>query len=233
MITLNELLSFLNATIPVWVTATAYAKGENVTETGIVYVCLVDHTSGTFATDLAANKWRIESIYQQSVDSAIKFVEKCINRSTTTGNVTTTFNGQGGDVYYLNSPLSSVTSVKKYDEATNTFLTIFDGSDTVSNSLYFNGSEGWVKLVNGYTFTLNELYEIVYVGIGETNAYIKQQCLEAAALMYYQTPHNNQDRLGRTSKNTGGQSQAGESYNTIETFDSIETNLLAYRTWNV
>jgi hypothetical protein len=40
-----------------WVTATAYAIGDVVLESGTAYVCAVAHTSGTFATDLAAVKW--------------------------------------------------------------------------------------------------------------------------------------------------------------------------------
>lgn len=40
-----------------WVTATAYVKGDLVTQTGVAYVCVVAHTAGVFATDLAAVKW--------------------------------------------------------------------------------------------------------------------------------------------------------------------------------
>ena len=41
-----------------WVTATAYVVGDLVLFTdGHVYKCLTAHTSGTFATDLAAVKW--------------------------------------------------------------------------------------------------------------------------------------------------------------------------------
>ena len=40
-----------------WITATAYAKGDIVIQGGVVYLCMVAHTSGTFATDLAAAKW--------------------------------------------------------------------------------------------------------------------------------------------------------------------------------
>lgn len=39
-----------------WVTSTAYEVGDGATSTG-AYKCLVAHTSGTFATDLAAGKW--------------------------------------------------------------------------------------------------------------------------------------------------------------------------------
>lgn len=43
-----------------WLTATAYVAGPPasvVTQSGETYVCLTSHTSGTFATDLAAGKW--------------------------------------------------------------------------------------------------------------------------------------------------------------------------------
>lgn len=40
-----------------WVTATSYAVLDMVTHSGITYVCSTAHTSGTFATDLAAFKW--------------------------------------------------------------------------------------------------------------------------------------------------------------------------------
>lgn len=42
-----------------WTTATAYAVKDWVRSSGSTYVCLVAHTSGTFATDLAAGKWAI------------------------------------------------------------------------------------------------------------------------------------------------------------------------------
>ena len=40
-----------------WATATAYAVGNLITQSGNTYVCVVAHTSGTFAVDLAAVKW--------------------------------------------------------------------------------------------------------------------------------------------------------------------------------
>jgi hypothetical protein len=42
-----------------WVTSTAYHVGDGVTESGSSYVCLTAHTSGTFASDLAAVKWQL------------------------------------------------------------------------------------------------------------------------------------------------------------------------------
>lgn len=42
-----------------WVTATAYELNSLVSESGNTYICVVAHTSGTFATDLGAAKWQI------------------------------------------------------------------------------------------------------------------------------------------------------------------------------
>lgn len=49
-------------TLAAWTTATAYtatAPASYVSINGSSYVCLTGHTSGTFATDLAAGKWGI------------------------------------------------------------------------------------------------------------------------------------------------------------------------------
>lgn len=40
-----------------WLTATAYVIGDTVIQGTGTYVCFVAHTSGVFATDLAAGKW--------------------------------------------------------------------------------------------------------------------------------------------------------------------------------
>ncbi len=42
-----------------WLTATPYSLNNLVRESGNVYICLEDHTSGTFSTDLAASKWEL------------------------------------------------------------------------------------------------------------------------------------------------------------------------------
>jgi hypothetical protein len=42
-----------------WTTATAYVLGDGVSHGGSSYVCSIAHTSGTFATDLAALKWQM------------------------------------------------------------------------------------------------------------------------------------------------------------------------------
>lgn len=51
----NSLLEWKGA----WVTATAYAPSDLVETGGSTYVCIVAHTSGTFATDLSGGKWSL------------------------------------------------------------------------------------------------------------------------------------------------------------------------------
>ena len=43
--------------VGVWVTGHSYTLGQCVSENGLLYVCLVAHTSGVFATDLASGYW--------------------------------------------------------------------------------------------------------------------------------------------------------------------------------
>jgi microcystin-dependent protein len=42
-----------------WLTATLYTVGKVVADSGNSYGCLVQHTSGTLATDIAAGKWMV------------------------------------------------------------------------------------------------------------------------------------------------------------------------------
>lgn len=51
-----------------WVTTTAYAENDAVSQGGSSYIALEAHTSGTFATDLAASKWEVMA--QKGVDGA-------------------------------------------------------------------------------------------------------------------------------------------------------------------
>jgi hypothetical protein len=65
-------LQELQATNPrgSWGSGTVYALKDVVVESSTVYICTIAHTSGTFATDLAAGKW---AVYQLDVTSAITF----------------------------------------------------------------------------------------------------------------------------------------------------------------
>lgn len=54
----------VKASASAWLTATGYVVGNYVTQSSTIYYCLVAHTSGTFATDLAAGKWVAQTIYE-------------------------------------------------------------------------------------------------------------------------------------------------------------------------
>lgn len=54
----------ITTTAPAWVTATPYVVGDFVMESSVIYYCIVAHTSGVFATDLAANRWVAQTIYE-------------------------------------------------------------------------------------------------------------------------------------------------------------------------
>lgn len=47
-------------TCTAWATSTSYVVGDLVSESGTDYYCTEDHSSGVFATDLAAGKWYAE-----------------------------------------------------------------------------------------------------------------------------------------------------------------------------
>jgi hypothetical protein len=51
-----------------WLTSTAFALNDVVYEGGSSYICIVAHTSGVFATDLAAVKW--ELVAQKGADGS-------------------------------------------------------------------------------------------------------------------------------------------------------------------
>jgi len=65
--------------------ATSYLRGEYVTHSGTTYICLVSHTTdgtaGSFATDLAAGKWRAQTVsevftpYAEIDLRAVQFVQ--------------------------------------------------------------------------------------------------------------------------------------------------------------
>lgn len=56
-----------------WVTATSYDAKAVVWKSGILYVCNTAHTSGVFATDLAADKWTAYLDYADPLGQALSY----------------------------------------------------------------------------------------------------------------------------------------------------------------
>lgn len=87
----------LTASAPNWVTSTAYVKGDYVLQSSTLYKCIVDHTAGTFATDLAASKWQVYSFfsassvgayYQLGHSRASAFITQPISSNTSSSGLT-------------------------------------------------------------------------------------------------------------------------------------------------
>lgn len=56
-----------------WLTASAYAVKDVVTQSGNTYICAEAHTSGVFATDLAAVKWILVQLGAATAASGVPF----------------------------------------------------------------------------------------------------------------------------------------------------------------
>ena len=158
------MLDYLNIPRTAWVTGTKYQKGDYRTNSGTVYECLVTHTAGaTFAADLALLYWTTAHFVQTAIDFAIQRVNKSCNRDFRSASYTDEFQGDGFPVHWVNNPPgSAIASIKYFDEDTATYLTIFSGTDTVSNSAQLLG--GKLRLFNGYSFESTKQYEVVYTG---------------------------------------------------------------------
>jgi hypothetical protein len=69
-----------------WATATAYAVGNSVFQNNSLYRCLIAHTSGVFATDLAAAKWLfVVSLPTQNLTGPITSVGAATSIASQTG----------------------------------------------------------------------------------------------------------------------------------------------------
>lgn len=54
-----------------WTTATAYVLNDQVVQGGLLYRCVIAHTSGTFATDLTAAKWSIVAAMPEYISAKV------------------------------------------------------------------------------------------------------------------------------------------------------------------
>ena len=225
MITATETLRYLNIQIGSWVTATKYKVGQYISEGGVIYECIIEHTSAaTFAADLSAFKWTADTFVLQCMNQAISDVNTMSNRDFRYASYTDKFQGDGYAVHWVNNPpVSAITSIKYFDEDTATYLTIFSGSDTVSNSAQILG--GKLRLFNGYSFESSKQYEVVYTGgYGTVPEDVKGTTKEIAGLHIKQsaTANGGLALLGLTSRNMAGQGTESAGFN----FEQAVTNAL-------
>ena len=140
-----------------WLTATAYEESVNlVWQSGKLYSCIVSHTSGTFATDLAAGKW--QEIFDLA--SEVPGVSGVFTRSFTTltnaGSPYTLTESDNGKAYLVDTSGGNITvnlpnSSGLVDpdfcrfkfvrtSASNTFTIARAGSDTINGATSLVGT---------------------------------------------------------------------------------------------
>lgn len=140
-----------------WTTATEYELADLVWSSGKLYSCTQEHTSGTFATDLAANKWSEILDLASEVPSVTGVWARQVVTLTSAGSpYTLTESGMNGTVYLVNTASGSITvnlpnSTGLVDSdfcrakfirtsASNTFTIQRAGSDTINGATSLVGT---------------------------------------------------------------------------------------------
>lgn len=158
-----------------WVTATAYVVGDSVAQSGVLYFCLQDHTSGTFATDLAASRWVVASVGDGSVTTT-KLADNSVSTAKVINAAVTTAKIADGAVTAAKIASNSITTEKITDGSITTSKldanlkiggatgsgadrVFFENDQTVtSNYTITTGknamSAGPITLANGVTITV-------------------------------------------------------------------------------
>ena len=129
------------SSVSAWTTPTAYVVGNLVTNGGTTYYCLVSHTSGTFATDLAAGKWYAQTgtIYEIPTD----YTEAQLFDLKFT---------QSADVLYITHPSHPPHKLSRTGHTTWTLteITFIDGpylsTNTTATTITPSGTTGSVTL---------------------------------------------------------------------------------------
>jgi len=235
VVTVTDLITWLKMYIPAWVTGTSYKVGDYVISSSVIYICVIAHTGGTFATDLTAGKWRISQLYN-SLNYGLAFVRNYTGRNFTTGSVTEYFTGKGNCNFYPSElPATEITEINYYDEDTSDWVTIFTGSDTVDDSVLIKNNYT-VKLYNGYWFVEGTEYQIVYTGgyvSGSEPADVKNVALEQAIRNYFNSDEG-KSFFALTSKNVGSQATSSLQYESEDLLIARHYKILdQYRNVNI
>lgn len=135
-----------------WLTSTAYSVNDCVNNGGSSYVCIIAHTSGTFATDLSAGKW---SLLAQAGASG-------------SGGATVALDNLAS-VNINSSLLFNTALTYNVGSSTNYVLGTYSQNLYLNSTAYFNGSTAGQISVTGI-LNLNSS-GIVYVG-GSQHMYL-------------------------------------------------------------
>lgn len=155
-----------------WTTARAYTVGTVVENGGTSYICIVAHTSGTFATDLAAAKWQLvatSGLPSQTGNNGKLLTTNGSTASWTGGPLTVAYGGTGagtttdaraslglrtvqpGETIVLAVPSVYATIQAAIDEAQKWHIkeggylriTVADGTHTLTAGVSLNHPDGY------------------------------------------------------------------------------------------
>lgn len=157
-----------------WATGLAYAVDDIVIQSNKIYKCLIAHTAGTFATDLAALKWTIVSGTTTEIGGVTPIANGGTNSSTalsgssivvsngtsivqgSAGTATTLLHGNasGAPTYSAASLTADVSGILPLaNGGTNKNMTASNGgivyTDTDSQELLAPGTSGQILQTNG------------------------------------------------------------------------------------
>jgi len=151
-----------------WQTAYSYAVKDVVSESSVLYVCLVAHTSGTFSTDLSSGKWAILQTDFQNLNVSGTF------SGTFTGTFTGNLTGDvTGDVTGTATNSTHVFVVDNESENENNLIPFIEDATATGNvglesdgDFHYNPSTGTLTatLLSG-TLTTASQTNITSVGV--------------------------------------------------------------------
>lgn len=144
-----------------WTTGTAYAVNDVVTQNAARYVCRSAHTSGTFATDLAASRWVLlsdapDSVNVKRVYALAGDTKQLRDVSTTSGSAVITSASANftaadvGKTIRVESTTPVVTTIASRQSATQVTLAATVGS-TQSNLYAHYGTDDTAKIQQAIT----------------------------------------------------------------------------------
>jgi hypothetical protein len=233
VITINELITYLKKDVPNWQTGIQYNAGQNYIQYGgIIYICIVSHTSTAFTADLASNKWRVSQLYN-SLQNGVAYIQNYCNRKIVLDNYTEQF------IYIENTnriatkeyPVTAVSDIQLLDEDTGVFDTIFEHPDNAANSTVLGN---YVTLLKGYSIEAGKTYKIIYTGgLSIIPNDLKQVAVEQAVIDFY----NSSESLGwfgLTQKDFGGQATKAFALQDRSLINERHNSILNhYRNFNI
>lgn len=180
-----------------WTTATAYAAYDVVYQNGSSYICLVAHTSGTFATDLAANNWALLASVGASGAGSGDLVAS--NNLSDVASVTTSRTNLGAqaqsDILDDIAGLTQATDkIPYFDSATTASVLDFkDEDDMASDSATAIPSQQSVKAYVDTEIAANSNaidYSAGYTSLSRTSGVAYQNTKSTTIVIYYEMGYN-------------------------------------------